>query len=321
MRHISQFLLVIAVSVPAFAKVDSGLLALVPSNAKIITGVDVSRAKTSPFGQYMLNKINTEDDDFQQMMQETGFDPRRDVQDFLFCSSRVSGESADSSFALMVRGSFDQARIKKTLLSKGAKVQTYQDVEMLVDASNHGRTAFAFPDVDIAVMGDLGTVQQIISNRANPTALDPALQQQVSNAGGSHDAWFASSAAGSFLADNLTRQAGPRVQPEALQSITQSSGGITFGDTVQLSFDAVTRTPKDANSLVDVVRFLTSMVQMQRQSDPRAAIMASSFDQMTLVSDGDNVHVAMSVPERNLEQLAELKPRQRVSKAIKPARQ
>ncbi len=313
MRHIIQTFLVLAASLPAFATVDTGLLALVPSGTKMITGVDVSRAKSSPFGQYMLNKINTENQDFQQMVQQTGFDPRRDVQDFLFVSPGVTGEQADSRFALLVRGNFDQASIRKTLIGKGATAQTYQGVEVLIEGSDHGRTAFAFSDVDIAAMGDLATVRQIIANRANPGVLDPTLQQLVSKAGGNHDAWFASLTSGSFLADNLSREAGQRVQPEALQSITQASGGMSFGDVVQLSCDAITRSPKDATSLGDVVRFFASMVQMQRQSDPRAGIVASSFDKMTVTTDGNNVHIGMSIPEKSLEQLAELKPQQRTT--------
>lgn len=311
MSHIVQSCLFLLISVPVFATVDTGLLALVPSGAKIVTGVDVARAEASPFGQYMLNKINTENQDFQHMMQETGFDPRRDVQDFLCFSAGATGEHANSRFALLVRGNFDQARITKALTAKGATAQTYQGAHMLVDKSNHGGTAFAFPDVDIAVVGDVETVRQVLSNRSNPTTLDPAFQQLVSNAGENHDAWFASSGPGSFLADHLKREAGQRVQPEALSSISQSSGGISFGNVVQLSFDAVTRSPKDATSLADVVRFLTSMVQMQRQSDPRAGIVASSFDKMSLTTTGSNVHIAMSIPENSLEQLADLKPRQR----------
>ncbi len=326
MRHIIKSLLALAVSVPAFATVDSGLLALAPSGAKIISGVDVSRAKSSPFGQYMLNNISSENPDFQQMMQETGFDPRRDLQDFLFVGTGPGAARADSRFAVLVRGNFDQVRIKNALMAKGATVQAYQGVPVLLDAShysgsNHGQTAFAFPDVDIAAMGDLATVQQIIANRANPSALDPALQQLVSSAGADHDAWFASSVAGSFLADHLSREAGQRVRPEALQSVSQSSGGISFGDVVQLSFDAVTRSAKDATSLADVVRFFTSMVQMQRQNDPRASIVASSFDNMTLRTDANNVHISMSIPEGSLEQLSDLKVHPQASRTVKPTKQ
>ncbi len=304
---------------PAFATIDSGLLALAPSGAKTISGVDVNRAKSSPFGQYILSKMNAEDQGFHEMTQETGFDPRLDVQDVLFVSTGAASELGRDGFGILVRGNFDQNRIKTTLLAKGGTIQSYQGVNVLIDKSSHGGNAFAFLDVDIAAMGDLASVQQMIANRANPSVLDPALQQLVLSAGANHDAWFASLGAGSFLAEGLRhQQAGPAMNPEALQSIVASSGGVSFGDSVQLSFDAVARSPKDATSLVDVVRFGASMIQMQRQQNTGADMLASSLDNMTLKTDGSNVHVALSIPEASLEQLADSKGQHRGAPGFKP---
>jgi len=317
-------LLVMAASIPAFATVDTGLLALVPSRAKIISGVDVNRSRSSPFGQYILSKINAENPGFQEMTQETGFDPRRDVQDLLFVGTGLPAEGNDARFCVLVRGNFDPTRIKKSLMSKGATIQPYQGVEVLLDTSSHGGNtgakAFAFADVDVAIMGDLASVQQVIANRANPGALDPVLQPLVSSAGASHDAWFASLGSGSFLADNFRREAGQRVSPEAMQSILQSSGGISFGDVVQLSLDAVTRSAKDATSLVDVLRFGASMLQMQGQEGPGAGLLSSSLDNMTLKADGSNVHIGVSIPESSLEQLSELRAQHRAAGAVTPTK-
>lgn len=320
MRQLFPALLVLATSVPTFAAVDTQLLALTPAGAKIISGVDVNRAKSSPFGQYILSKINAENEDFRHMIQETGFDPRRDVEDVLFVSTG-SASSDNPQFGVLVRGNFDQDRIRKSLLAKGATVQKYQGVDLLVDGTGRGQHAFAFPDVDIAVAGDLGTVQQMIANRANPTTLDPALQQLVTNIGGNHDAWFVSSQPGAFLSNHFSQETHQRVEPAALQSVLESSGGILFGDAVQLSFDAVTRSPKDATSLADVMRLGASMLQMQREKDPRAGILASSVDNMILKTDGAQVHVSLSIPESGMEQLAELKGQHRAGGPLRSTRQ
>ena len=316
MRYVIPSLLLFTAAVPAFATIDGGLLALAPSGAKTISGVDVNRAKSSPFGQFILSKMNSDDQGFQQMTQETGFDPRRDVQDVLFVSNGPGADESKPAFGILVRGNFDVSRIRKTVLEKGATVKSYQGVDIMVEASGHDRNAFAFLDVDIAVMGDIGSVQQMIANRANPAALDPALQQLVSAAGANHDAWFASLGAGPYLSHGFKREAGQGVNPEALQSIVLSSGGVLLGDTVQLSFDAVARSAKDATSLVDVVRFGASMIQMQRNAGAEA--LAASLDNMTVKSDGSNVHVALSIPETSLEQLADMKSQHRVGGTVKP---
>jgi hypothetical protein len=91
--------------------------------------------------------------------------------------------------------------------------------------------------------------------------------------------------------------------------VVQSSGGAKLGSTIDVTFHAITRSPQDANALADVIHFMASMVQMQRQSDRRADLVASSLDTMTVNTAGDEVNFAMSMPEKNLEQIAELAPK------------
>lgn len=305
MRHLFGFgVLLLTASGPAFAAVDQGLLALVPPGAKIITGVDVNQAKNSQFGQYILNRINTEDRSLEELIQQTGFDPRRDLEDFLFASPG-SSEGSESRFAVLVRGNFDKDRIRAMAKSKGAAIQKYQGVDVFVDRSEHQPTAFAFADAGVLVLGDIATVQQILGNRANPTPLNEPLQQLVSSTGANNDAWFVSRMPGAYLANHLKQQTSQPAAAQALDSIVQSSGGIEFGDIVRLSFDAIARSPKDAQSLVDVIRFLTSLVQMNREKGIHAEALAAAIDQMSLQADGDAVHVSFSLPEKTLEQLAD----------------
>lgn len=318
MRHVFTSLFLFSAAIPAFAAVDSGLLSLVPAGAKVIGEVDVSRARSSPFGQYVLAKIGTDDDGFRRMVEETGFDPRQDVEDALFVAMGRAGDGSDTQYAILVRGTFNQALIRKSLLSKGASVQPFSGVDVLVSPDGHVRHGFAFADVDIAVMGDVKSVHQILTNRANPTTLSGTLQRLVANVGATHDAWFAASGPAPFLSEGLEQHAGQRARPEALQSILESSGGLTFGDVVELSLDATTRSPQDATSLADVVRFAASVVQMQRQSDKKADILASSLDDMTLKTAGSTVHIGVSIPERSLEQLADGKGR--AARGFRPTR-
>jgi hypothetical protein len=307
MRHIA-FLSVFAFAgaVSAFASVDTGLLALVPAGAKIIGAVDVTRARNSDFGQYLLNKAQTEDEHFQEMINQTGFDPRRDLQNILFATGGPSTTGQPSSFAILARGNFDPARIKALAKSKGnTTIVNYGGLDMIVNQNEGGQQpSIAFLDVGVAVMADLSTLKQIIDNRASPTMLDADLTSKINSIGANNDAWFVSLVGGSFLADH----AGPQgaSQAKALQGVVQSSGGVKLGPVIDTTFDAVTRSPQDATSLSDVVRFLASMVQMQRQSDPRAGILASALDGMTLQSSGAAVHFAVSMPEKSLEQLAEV---------------
>lgn len=309
-RYLLMPSLLVLGSMSLFASVDNGLLSMVPPDARIVTSIDVLQARSSDFGQYLLSKSQNENPDFADFIQQTGFDPRRDLQNLIFESSGPSG-GAQSRFAILARGNFDPARIMETAKAKGAAVQTYQGAQLLLPHGDRdGQTiAIAFPDVGVAIMADLTTMHQILANRATPSALDPALQQKIDQVG-SNDAWFVSLAGGSFLNHHVTGQKnGPPAQAmQALQSILASSGGVRFGTTVDLTINATARSAQDARSLEDVVRFFASMLQMERQKDPRAAILADALDNMTLAVHDNNLLLAVSIPEKSMEQLADLGP-------------
>jgi len=318
MRH---FLLVpialLAGSLCASGSIDSGLLGLVPAGAKAIGGFDVTNSRNSEFGQYLLTKSQADDPHLQKLMEATGFDPRRDLQSLLFESGDPRPGGHQHSFAILARGTFDERRIEAHAQAEGGVAQSFQGVRMIVTQSHGEEAALAFLDTGVAAYADVATLQQIILNRATPSTLDPALQSKIDLIGSKNDIWFAALMGGDFLANHFNH--GPRgndagagqlpEQAKVLQSVVQSSGGVRLGPTIEITFHAVTRSAQDATSLVDVVRFLASMVQMQRQSDARADLVASSLDSMTIRTDGNQVHFAMSMPEKNLEQLAELGPK------------
>jgi hypothetical protein len=294
----------------AFAAVDTGLLALLPADAKVISSVNVQQALSSPFGQFLLNKTNSDNTGFEQMTQLTGFDPRRDLQTFIFATSGPTGNNTEANFVIVARGTFDPQLIRKQILANGGAVQNTGGVDVYMSPA-HGhhdqQTAFALPDTGVAVFGDLTSVQQVIANRANPSVLDPALQALITKVSANNDAWFASILAGSYLSQHLNEATNQQAKPQAqaLQSVRQAAGGVQFGDPVQFTFDAVTRSPQDAVSLTDVVRFMASFVQMQRQNDPHAQALASALDNMTLAASGNNFHASIAISEKNIEQLAD----------------
>jgi hypothetical protein len=319
MRHLLFVpLTLLAASLCAFGSIDSGLLGLVPANTKTVGGFDVTNSRNSEFGSYLLAKSQMEDSHFQRLMEETGFDPRRDLQSLVFASGEPGAGQGmhQNAFAILARGTFDEQRIREHAQAEGATVQTFQGVPMLTNLSKDGEeTGLAFLGHGIAAWADLPTLQQIILNRAHPSVLDPALRSRVNAVGAANDIWFAALASGDFLAKHFDAATqGDDETPsnaKVLRSIVQSSGGIKLGSTVDVMLHAITRSPQDANSLADVIHFMASMVQMRRSGDRRADLMAESLDTMTVNTEGDAVNFTMSMPEKNLEQIAELAPKGR----------
>jgi hypothetical protein len=300
-------LLLLGCATGAFASVDNALVALIPSNSKLVAGIDLVQCRSSQFGQFLLSKSQADDQHLNEFMTQTGFDPRRDLESVLVTST-ADGEKT-SAFAILARGSFDRAKITALATSKGAVASTYQGVGLLVSKDHGQQVAIAFPDTGLAVMGDLASVHQVIQNLSAPASLDVDLTNQIDAIGNLNDAWFVSTNGAGMLGKDFSATTGQNAgQMQALQSVHTASGGVKFGSNVAVTFDAGTRSEQDAKSLTDVVRFMASMVQMQRQQDPRAGIMASAMDNMQLTTNGPSVHIAFSMSEKNLEQIADLGP-------------
>jgi hypothetical protein len=236
------------------------------------------------------------------------------------CAS--NGAQPQPSFLVLARGSFDPAKIEAAAVAKGATVQNYMGLDMILNEDSSHPSGVTFLDNTLAVAADLATLQYAIAHRTDASGGAPkisaALQASINTASTGNDAWFVSLVPGTNFfpnsAINVGQSAsgqnnGQAVQGATLQSIQQSMGGVHFGDQIAVSFQAVTRSDKDATSLADVVRFFGSMVQMQRQSNPQAAILATALDNMNLQTSGSTLTLALSIPEKDFETLAQNAPK------------
>ena len=62
---------------------DQQLMNLLMPDAKVVAGVNVDQAKNSPFGQFMLSRMQAGDGGLGKLTGATGFDPRRDLREIL----------------------------------------------------------------------------------------------------------------------------------------------------------------------------------------------------------------------------------------------
>jgi len=313
MRFLASLLIAgLASAASAFSAVDAGLLALVPPDAQLVSGVHVSQSRLSPFGQFVTSLLQTNPGEMQELVDQTGFDPRKDVSEILMA---FNGKPKQGSGLLLARGNFDPGKIKEAATAKGATIESYLGTDLIVGGGLAPHKQFgavvAFLTASLAVAGDRESVKYTIAhaNMAQPQGLNPAMLAKINSISPSADAWFVSLVPGTtVLPEALNPPAasssGGNAQAAALQSIVQSSGSVRFGDQITLSFQAETRSDKDATSLADVVRFFSSLVQMRRDNDPHLSTLASALDNMQLSTSGNTMSLALSIPEKDFEQFA-----------------
>lgn len=287
----------------AASAADQGLLNLVMPEAKVVIGLQVDQAKLSPFGQYLLSQAQPGDPGFQKLLGETGFDPRKNVSEILIASN--GPQQSGSKGLVLARGSFNVAKIESAAQFHGGTVTTFSGVDVITRPGEKDAKALAFPDGSTAIAGDVASVQGAITRLRGGAGLTEQMQATVQTASAGSDFWFVTLAPLSEFSASIPDQGvGNAMKGSNLfQTVQQASAGIKFGDPVKISGQALTASAKDAQALVDAIRFLTGLVTMNRQKDPAAGMIASLVDLVQLQANDSTMTFSMSIPEKQLESL------------------
>lgn len=285
---------------------DQGLLRLVMPDAKVIAGLQVGRTRDSLFGQFVLSHMQLNDESFKKLIAETGFDPRRDVTELVIASNWASS-SPESRWLVLAKGTFDLQKIQKAAQVNGAATTNFQGATIY---SYSGSTApdsdnaITFLDASSAVMGDMTSVQAALTRQRSSAPAPSDLVKKVGDISAKNDFWFVTLVPLSEFAGAMPDpRVGSAMQGNVLNGINQASGGIRFGDTVTISAEAITRSDKDAQALVDVVKFVASMLQLNRQDNAVAGQFSSLLDTLDTKTTGNVMSMSLAIPEPQLEQL------------------
>ena len=311
LRFLGTIPVLVALSASSFAA-DPQLLRLVPAGAQVVAGLDVSKLRNSPFGQYLLTQLSAQESHLQGLEAMTGFNPRRDVSEIV---SAARGPNQRSGVVLL-RGNFDKGKILGLLTANGQTLNLYQGVEMLTNP--HGRDAVALVDNSLVVLGSSDNVKAVLDRRGTGDAMEAALSAKIDRLSGSFDAWMVTTLPVADIAAAVPdRNASGILKGDIWKKIRQASGGMKFGSMVEMAGEADATSAQDAASLADVVRFLVSMVQMQSpQGVPEALLKALRTANVS--SAESTVKVSMAMPSADLEgmlqQQMQKAPRKRAAK-------
>lgn len=283
---------IIAAATAAFA-VDPVAVKMVPADAKIIGGMDLTRAKGSPFGKYILSQMKFEDKDLAEIMELTGFDPRRDLREVVFAG-------APNNAFMVAKGTFDQARILNAARAKGAQTLVHMGFNVIAPDAKHasGEAMWALFLDNATVVGGTEAAVKAAVDRRNATA-DAKIAALINHLDSKHDAWVYTLQPGATLAGSMPNSS---AQNNPFQGVVSATGGVKFGASVTIAGDAVARSDKDATALHDVLKFVAGMIQIN-SNDPKAQQVASLLESMKLSVSGTTVSMSLTIPEDQLEQL------------------
>jgi len=299
----------LALSFTSFAATDPNLLRLVMPDAKVVAGLQVTQTKNSAFGQFILSHMQVEDDAFKRFMTQTGFDPRRDISEIVMASNWEQA-TPQSRWLVVARGTFNRSTITTAALANGGTTTSFQGVEILTytpPVPQENQNGIAFFDASNAVMGDIASVKAAIQRRQTNAATPGNILAKVRTLSAKNDFWFVTLVPISEFANAMPNaNLSSAMKGNLLAAVHEASGGIRFGDTVNISGEAVTRSDKDAQALVDVFKFVAGMVQTNRQNDTTVNKVATLLDTLDLQTKDNIMTLSLAIPEKQLEQILDL---------------
>jgi hypothetical protein len=258
---------------------DPALLNLVMPDAKMVAGVNVTTAKTSPLGQYLISQLPP-------IPVVAGFDPLRDVSEILAASTATGG--AKPTGLMLMSGTFDVAKLAATLPAstqyKGATIIPFPNAEV------------AFLSSNIAIAGDAASVTAAIDRQSTTNTIDPALLAQITKLSANDDVWMVSTVSpGALLPSNVPQQA--QQVTAFLANIDSFSAGAKFGANIPVTLDVVANSPQNAQALGNLLKLATSMLGGQ------VPAYQALLQTLQVNTTGSTLSVAVTLPEATVEGL------------------
>jgi hypothetical protein len=305
MTKFRSLAVLLALPLGAFAA-DPALLQMVMPDSQVVAGLQVTQAKGSLFGQYVLSHLSVNDTKLQEFTAETGFNPTQDVSEMVIASNWKPNTPANR-WLVLADGTFNVAKITAAAQVNGGTASVYQGVNLVTHSAASGTqvtTALAFLGSTTALAGDITSVKAAIDRKQSNAPTDSTVFSKAQQVSANNDFWFVTLVPLSNFSDSIPNSSlSGAMQGNLFAAINQASGGVRFGDTVTISAEAVTRSEKDAQALVDVVKFFAGLVQLNKQNNAAAGQVATLLDTLQTTASGNTTTISLAIPEQQLELL------------------
>ncbi|MCC6294004.1 MAG: hypothetical protein IT164_15240 [Bryobacterales bacterium] len=284
------------------------ILRALPADSAAVAGVDADRVLSSPFGQFLRSRAGGADQHLAKLIELTGFDPRRDLREIVFASRTLPEAGKRSGMGkgvVFIRGNFDAAKLTAAASTQGAALDSYKGVTIFALHREKPNGDMAALLASLAIAGPAEEVRAAIDRYQDPQAALPPIATQAAAAANAYDAWAVAAGSPSRFAGVLKDpNLSGSLKGDLLQGITQTSGGVRFGANIEIGGEAVLRSAEDATALLDVYKFLMSMVQLNApKTGPASAPLQSFLGSLQVAATGNVVKFTGQLPQAELEKL------------------
>jgi hypothetical protein len=282
---------------------DDRLLRFAPPDTGVVVGINVAAIRESGLVKPLLAQ-GASDPAVQKWIQESGFDPRRDLAEVLIAGPVDQGKAQKNRGLFLLRGSFDPARIAAAGKAAGASAVNFEGLNVFT-GSQAQPFSFVCLDNNVLIGGDPDSVRRAISRRSQPVALDPGMTSKAGDLSLAYDIWMiVKMPSGGLSSGGADPKLGAAFNSGLMRTIQQISGGLKFGPKLLIALDLKARDDKDASSLAGAVKMLVDMAASGGGSRTDKS-MAALLDSLAVRPEGDSVKISLAIPEEQLKKTFE----------------
>lgn len=310
------------------------LLAMLPEAAKTIGFIDFRALRSSALYEYLKGDDSFADpEDFEEMIERTGIDPRTDLHTVAFASSRGLTTEIEEYGGAVVSATFQRDRVIEALADRPTSEYEGFTLHLLDDPDggedhdgddsddNHGEDhgdgdhqmdgdsidfggALAILDDSTIAMGDEATVRAMIDvvNGAPSARANTVLMSLLEDVDTRSEMWVVSANQGLF--SDLTEEGGAAIPQIPVDRINSMILSLRAGDGLALRFRGRTDAEEDAKLLGDSLNGMLAFGKMMLQSS-NPDVFAIVDRSIKAGSSGQDVTVRAQLSIEDIEKLQE----------------
>jgi hypothetical protein len=282
------------------AQTDPVLWRFIQPNAKAIISIDWKHVRQSHVGTMLREKwVDT------NSAAMPGAEFLNDVDRFLISSGGQSAgdETAEPPVLIVVRGHFDLPRVRKLLVTHGAKAQAFNSVQVYrPQGKNSKDMAFVLLDAQTILIGDARSVFAAVDRNALPSSAadsGPVLARAAAM-DASYEVWALITTPGALANDRLMGLlSGGEVGSNALGYEV----GFSFRNGLSADASVLFESDSAAKRLASELHKMLKMAIKDKMGEPA---MLDLEKKLKIAAEGNVVKVAMRVTPQELEKNAQI---------------
>jgi hypothetical protein len=257
----------------SYAQPNAGLWRFVQPDAHAIIGLDWKRAGHSELGQWLREQWLGS-----AAAAVTGPEFLDSVDHILMSSAGAREAKQEAPLLIAIQGRFDPAKLRKSLLARGAKVQVFESMAIYRPPGKDARDlAFAPLDAHIVLAGDAHSVYEAIEKSRTPAGDDTRseLLARARRMDAAYDCWALLQAPGALASERFTL--GVFGAEEFSADARSIEAGISFREGMVLRAAVTARSESAAKKTAGDFEKLIKLAARDRVAQPALALFASKL--------------------------------------------